>query len=146
MAFLRYQTRMMYQLLFWAGLSLLVGLAMLFPAQEWMRAFGGMTVAWAVVNALIALFALMGIRRKMAQNADPATVAKWIHQLLRLLWINAGLDVLYIFVGGGLVYWNSAQPTLNGFGWAVVIQGAFLFIFDSWHAARLPKRMRLKQE
>ncbi|MCX7992140.1 MAG: hypothetical protein N2651_00585, partial [Fimbriimonadales bacterium] len=128
MAFLRYQSRIMYQLLLWAGLSLLVGLAMLFAAQEWMRAFGGMTVAWAVVNALIALFALMGIRRKMAQNADPATVAKWTHQLLRLLWINAGLDVIYILVGVGLVYWYPTQPTLNGFGWAVVIQGAFLLV------------------
>ncbi len=133
----------MYQLLFWAGLSFGVALPMLFSAREWVRSFGGMTAAWAIVNALIALFALRGVRRKKAQNADEATTRKWMRQLVRLLWINAGLDVLYLIVGAGLILWNPTNRMLNAFGWAIVIQGAFLLVFDAWHAVRLPRRVNL---
>ncbi|MFN7017747.1 MAG: DUF6992 family protein [Fimbriimonadales bacterium] len=143
MPFLSYQSQMMKQLLFWAGLCLGIALPMLFSSREWVRAFGGMTAGWSVVNALIALLALLGIRRKRAQNADEATTRQWMHQLVRLLWINVGLDVLYIIVGIGLTAWSRESRMLNAFGWAVIIQGAFLLVFDCWHAARLPKRVRL---
>jgi len=136
----------MYQLLFWAGLSFGVALPMLFSSREWVRSFGGMTAGWAVVNALIALFALRGVRRKMAQNADEATTGAWMRQLVRLLWINAGLDVLYIIVGVGLTLWDPANRMLNAFGWAIVIQGAFLLVFDGWHAMRLPHQVKWQQE
>lgn len=97
-----------------------------------------MTVAWAVINALIAALALRGIRHKARQSADSETVRGWQRQLVRLLWINATLDVVYILVGVGLILWDPANRMLNGFGWAVVVQGAFLLLFDGWHGLRLP--------
>ncbi|MDW8106556.1 MAG: hypothetical protein RMK45_03645 [Armatimonadota bacterium] len=139
MALLQYQTRMMYQLLFWAGLSLGVGLSMMLSAREWVRSFGGMTAAWATVNILIALLALRGVHRKAKQPADAATVRQWARQLVRLLWINVGLDCLYILVGAGLIMWEPTNRMLNGFGWAVVIQGAFLLVFDAWHGVKVGK-------
>lgn len=137
MSFLSYQRRMMYQLLFWAGLSLGVGLPMTLSTREWVRAFGGMTAAWAAVNALIALLALRGVRKKAQQNADAATIEGWVRQLLRLLWINVALDALYIAVGVGLIVAVPENRMLNGFGWAIVVQGAFLLLFDAWHGMRL---------
>ncbi|MCS6923399.1 MAG: hypothetical protein NZM10_03380 [Fimbriimonadales bacterium] len=141
MRLLQYQRRMMFQLLFWAGLSLGVGLPMLFSTREWVRSFGGMTAAWAVINALIAVLALRGIRHKARQSADSETVRSWQRQLVRLLWINAALDGVYILVGVGLILWDPTNRMLNGFGWAVVIQGAFLLLFDGWHGLRLPRRV-----
>ncbi len=146
MAFLRYQMRMMAQLLFWAGVSLGVGVPMLFSSGEWVRAFGGMTVAWALVNALIAIASLFSVRRKARQNARVETIAGWMRHLLRLLWINAGLDVVYVLVGVGLIRWEPTNPMVNGFGWAVILQGAFLLLFDTWHAVRLPRTVHLPQE
>jgi integral membrane sensor domain MASE1 len=137
---------MMSQLLFWAGLSLGVGVPMLFSSREWVRSFGGMTAAWAIVNAIIAILSLLSVRRKARQNADAETIRGWMHHLVRLLWLNAGLDVVYVLVGVGLIVWNPTNRMLNGFGWAVIIQGAFLLLFDTWHAVRLPRRVRLQQE
>lgn len=136
----------MAQLLCWAGLSLGVGVPMLFSSREWVRAFGGMTVAWALVNALIAIVSMLSVRRKARQNANAETIAGWMRQLLRLLWINAGLDVVYVLVGVGLIRWEPTNPMVNGFGWAVILQGAFLLLFDTWHAVRLPRTVHLPQE
>jgi polyferredoxin len=141
---LQYQARMMRQLLFWAALSFGAGLPMMLSTREWVRAFGGMTVAWAVINALIALFALRGVRRKAQQNADAPTQQGWMRQLVRLLWVNAALDGVYIAVGVGLTLWDPANRMLHGFGWAVIVQGAFLLVFDAWHGWRLPRVARLQ--
>lgn len=141
MALLTYQRKMMYQLLFWAGLSTGVGLAMLTSTRLWVRSFGGMTLAWAVVNAGIAFFALRGIRKKSQQSPDEATVQKWARQLLTLLWVNALLDGVYILVGLGLALWDPANRMLVGFGWAIIVQGGFLLLFDGWHAIQIRRRV-----
>lgn len=143
MAFLTYQRRMMYQLLFWAGLSLGVAAPMMLSTREWVRSFGGMTAAWAIINALIAIFALRGVHKKAQQNADAETTRGWMRQLVRLLWINAALDVVYMLVGVGLILWEPANRMLNAFGWAVVIQGAFLLVFDAYHGWKLPRRVAI---
>lgn len=133
---------MMRQLLFWAALSAGAGLPMMLSTREWVRSFGGMTLAWAAINALIALFALRGVRHKVQQNADVPTREGWMRQLIRLLWINAALDGVYILVGAGLVLWNPDNQMLYGFGWAVIVQGGFLLLFDAWHGVRLPRVAR----
>lgn len=137
---------MMAQLLFWAGLSLGVGIPMLLSSREWVRAFGGMTVAWAIVNAIIAVVSLLSVQRKARQHASSETIAGWMRRLVRLLWFNAGLDVVYVLVGVGLLWWDPANRMLNGFGWAVILQSVFLLLFDTWHAVRLPRKVRLQQE
>ena len=42
--------------------------------------------------------------------------------------MDIGLDVGYIVAG--IVLATRSQPLLKGFGWAVVVQGLFLLIFD----------------
>lgn len=132
-----YQARMMAQLRLWALGNILGGGVLMASPSEWWRAFGGMCAAWGLVNLLIALFALRSVQRKREQNPDARQAAQECHKLRRFLWLNAGLDVIYILVGAGLAVWG-ATPMLDGFGWAIVIQGAFLLAFDGWHALRLP--------
>jgi hypothetical protein len=143
MPFLTYQRRMMSQLLLWAGLSLGAAAPMMLAPHEWVRSFGGMTAAWAIINALIAIFALRSVRKKAQQNADAHTTRRWMRQLVRLLWINAALDILYVCAGIGLIAWAPANRMLNAFGWAVVIQGAFLLGFDAYHGWKLPRRVAI---
>ncbi|MBA4062426.1 MAG: hypothetical protein C0501_01725 [Isosphaera sp.] len=48
--------------------------------------------------------------------------------LVVLLRINSGLDVLY--VAAGVVLLARGTPRMTGFGWAVVVQGVFLLVLD----------------
>ncbi|MBN2006671.1 MAG: hypothetical protein JXA21_25180 [Anaerolineae bacterium] len=62
--------------------------------------------------------------------------------MARLLWINTGLDVIYVTVGLILAYGGPSKetnpaPRRRGSGWGVVLQGAALFLFDLMHALRL---------
>ncbi|MBN1486484.1 MAG: hypothetical protein JW981_02505 [Anaerolineae bacterium] len=56
----------------------------------------------------------------------------------RILSVNTGLDVLY--VGGGLLVAKSKgrdDDVWRGAGSGIVVQGAFLFFFDLFHAWQL---------
>jgi carboxylesterase len=55
------------------------------------------------------------------------------------LWINTGLDVLYI--AGGITLASilgPGNPGWLGHGWGIMVQGAFLFFFDLIHAQAVP--------
>jgi hypothetical protein len=55
--------------------------------------------------------------------------------LRQLLWINAGLDTLYVAVGWAL--WARLNPMYKGFGLAIMLQGFFLLAFDVFHALQI---------
>lgn len=52
--------------------------------------------------------------------------------LLRLLKVNAFLDVGYVAVGLAMTLWGRT-PLLQGFGWGIILQGGFLLLFDTSH-------------
>ena len=109
----------------WGALSLLGGTSFaIWQTNETLKSFGIMTAGWGAVNLAIAGFALFG----------PASTSSESSQSTVYL-INAALDVLYM--GAGAWMWvggkNSAdrQALWQGFGIALVSQGAFLLIFDA---------------
>jgi len=61
-----------------------------------------------------------------AQEAERVT-------LRRVLLVNEAADVGYVALGVGLA--RDARPRLAGAGVAIVMQGAFLLVHDSIHAA-----------
>ncbi len=79
-----------------------------------------MTGVWGLVNAAIAYAGWLG------PEPEPSGLG-------RLLWINAGLDLVYVLVG--LVLWKRESPILRGFG--LVLQGLFLLAFDLYHALQI---------
>ncbi|RSK37289.1 DUF6992 family protein [Hymenobacter metallilatus] len=93
-----------------------------------------MNVSWNVVNALLAVW---GILRANPQHVAGLSLAESNAAQLHfehLLLLNAGLDLLYMGVG----YWlrtrapKAARPErLEGFGRSVLLQGAFLALFDT---------------
>jgi hypothetical protein len=56
--------------------------------------------------------------------------------LRNTLFINAGLDVLYVL--GGAYMLSRPEETWRGGGLAIIIQGAFLLAFDLLHAYLVP--------
>jgi hypothetical protein len=119
-----------------AGLGLVI-----LDGSPW-TAFGIQALAWGAVDALIALVGLWATQRRRAQLADPAAprrLAQEERTLRRLLWINTGLDVLYVAAGLAIsLTLGSTDRRWQGHGWGIMVQGAFLFIFDLVHAQRVP--------
>jgi hypothetical protein len=98
--------------LVWLGLAVL-GLSR--ASSEWWRSFWLMSGLWGLVDGAIAWFVL--VRPPIGPVA-----------LQPILGINAGLDVVYLIAGAALALGRG--PRLRGFGWAVLVQGAFLLAFD----------------
>jgi hypothetical protein len=87
------------------------------------KGFWGMNAAWGLINTSIAFAGLLG------SEPDPAS-------LRTILLVNAGLDVLYVV--GGVYLLTRPEDTWCGAGVAVIVQGAFLLIFDLLHAFLIP--------
>lgn len=103
-------------LLAWALVWLAAALVGLYarPREAW-RHFWFMSGLWAAIDAAIVWYGLVAAP---PSNAD----------LVVLLRINSGLDVLY--VAAGVVLLARGTPRMTGFGWAVVVQGVFLLVLD----------------
>ncbi len=137
----QYQTLISTQLFGWSALSVFGGLGMLLLLDDpFWRGIGLQGVVWGVIDAGIAFFGQLGMRRKLARTVEPDAFRVQLEEarrLRRLLYINAGLDVLYIAAGVGLVMTLGVDDAfVRGNGVGVVIQGAFLLLFDLAHGWR----------
>jgi hypothetical protein len=97
--------------------------------------FHFMNVAWALINAGIAAWGIVMLRRLPPPGWSLAAEAGAHRHDETLFLVNTGLDVLYVLVGLWLRR-RAAEPDasnpirLAGFGRSVLLQGAFLFVFD----------------
>ncbi len=133
----KFESDLTNRLLVWSILSLLSGLYIWFATNEFGRGFGIQLVAWGAVDAVIAIVgARTAARRKSAAN--PKKEALFIR---KVLWINFGLDMLYI-LGGFWIIQTYSESFWQGTGWGIVLQGAFLFLFDLIHALRVPTEVK----
>jgi hypothetical protein len=118
----------------WALANITIG------AYGWSRYNGSqqyfhqMNLFWNTVNLAIAGFALYGnlTADYAGWGAEEVLEKQWKTQ--RLFLINAGLDVAYMGTGIGLKRIAGKYPKnesrLTGYGNSVLLQGAFLFVFD----------------
>ena len=117
----------------WAVGNILTGAYGHFTATGKARYFHQMNAMWNVVNLGIATFGYVN-----ALNADPAAMglAQVIGEytsLQNILLLNAGLDVAYMATGFYLRERSktaSRSEMLKGYGNGLILQGAFLFVFD----------------
>ena len=107
-----------------------------FAPAERPRGVGEQYVGWGVINALIALIGRQGASRQ--RSAAPSDAAAQKRTLSRLLWVNTGLDVLYVLGGWRAMRGRgSADARWRGRGLGIVLQGGFLFFFDLLNALAL---------
>jgi hypothetical protein len=138
-----FSTRLTRRLLSWSVLSVALSSLTFFSSNLFLRGLAIQFFAWGVIDAGIAIFGARASAKKQAQiqGAERLTIeqkeARWLE---RILWINTGLDILYILGGLWLMQTKGAESLLwRGHGLGVVIQGGFLFIFDFYHALYLRK-------
>ena len=133
------QARISRHLLAWSALSIAVGAVLLFAVPFW-RGVGVQGLVWGVIDAAIAGFGLVQLRRKRGQpDADSAEISiREARSLRRTLLINAGLDVLYV-VGGVVLLTDLAAEFARGNGVGIIIQGSFLLVFDTFYALQVQR-------
>ena len=126
-----------YHLLIWSALSIVGGALLLFASPFW-RGVGLQGLVWGAIDAAIAGFGLLSLRRKRNRPdaEDPQTLLIETRNLHRLLLINAGLDVLYTVVGI-FILTRFVSEFARGNGVGVVVQGTFLLLFDLFYAYRV---------
>ncbi|MDZ7702966.1 MAG: hypothetical protein U5L04_00600 [Trueperaceae bacterium] len=121
------------QLAVWSALSLIAGV-LLWSVGDFWRGFALQALVWGGIDMAIAVFGQRSLRRKRRQ--DPVATARHAGEpkvLRRLLWINAGLDVLYVTAGVLVLVFLGDDAFARGNGWGVIVQGGFLLGFDAWH-------------
>lgn len=130
----------------WAGVSILSGVGLSVQSENTtLRYLGFQNIGWGAVNAALAGFALFGLGAQIATLDTLSPGAEALlkelseeHTFSKILLVNAGLDVGYMLVGGALMWAArnglSRSDEFFGSGLGVLIQGAFLLIFDIWQA------------
>jgi hypothetical protein len=118
----------------WATANIAVGAVGMTRAQGSDKAFHQMNLGWGLVNAGLAASGLW-----TASHTDPASFDLYQstlehHRLQKIFLFNAGLDAGYMMGGLWMVEKSKTalkhQDRLRGFGKSILLQGAFLFVFD----------------
>lgn len=129
------------RLLVWGAFSVAIGLSMFLLENPFWAGFASQAIIWGGIDALLAIFGIRVSRKKQAAllptTIDAIETAE-ARNLLRLLLINAILDVLYV-TGGVWLIATQSGALVQGIGWGIVVQGSFLFVFDLIHAILCPK-------
>ncbi len=124
----------------WAQLSIALGLVgMLIPRPFW-RGVAIQFVGWGLINLTLSVFGNRGTRRRIARLSEEEkhTLApEETRKVRRILWVNTGLDVLYMLGGALFARANFSDPFRVGTGLGIILQGMFLFFFDWIHARKL---------
>lgn len=121
----------------WAALSILGGLGAAIRHDPWWRAFGLQHVGWGAADLGIAavLNTLQSRRmRRLPNPYEPAGLERERRWLRFVLAVNVAADAAYVVGRGALWRGRHDDPRASGAGAAIVVQGAFLFLHDAWHA------------
>lgn len=117
----------------WALTNIGVGTAgyLLSEDDEW-RCFHQMNAGWNIVNLAIATFGYLGEAGKEPSGFNWLETIQEGEFMQKALLLNAGLDVGYMALGGLL--WQKGHsedsPRFVGYGQSLIVQGAFLMVFD----------------
>ncbi|MFK7950125.1 MAG: hypothetical protein AB8G11_21215 [Saprospiraceae bacterium] len=118
----------------WAAGNLAIGSIMMTQTKDEAKYFHQMNAAWGGINLAIAGFGYFN-----ALSADPSSFSlletiNEQHSIQKILMLNIGLDAAYMLGGAYMIErskTNTENPLrLSGFGKSIVMQGAFLFVFD----------------
>lgn len=137
----KFQRTVTRRLFIWNAANIFVGI-IIAPLGKLAQGIGSQALGWGAINMAIAVFGRAGSTRRanLPDANTPAVLEKESRNLRNILWINAGLDVLYM-VGGSALSRSGARnqdERRRGMGIGIIIQGALLFVFDVVHALIVP--------
>lgn len=129
----QFQQALTRRLAFWAAGSILLGLGMLLFRDPFWNGMAFQFIAWGGMTGA------RKRRAKLIEEQAAAGIPQETRNLRRILWVNTGLDALYVLGGMLLALFQRSEALWLGAGLGIVIQGGFLFFFDWLHARQLPK-------
>lgn len=130
-AHLNYEKQAMTTLMTWAAASVLTGTMLTVTGgDDYTRAVGVQNIAWGAIDGVIAGFGYRGIRKQFQLDKPVSHWQAEERKLRKIFLINAGLDVLYVAAGVALMGFGKTD-FVRGSGAGVMLQGSFLFVFDS---------------
>jgi len=123
----------MYILGSWAVGNMLIGGIGMSQTSGDTRYFHQMNLMWNTVNIGIAAYGLISGAPGFINSAD--LVISNHRKMENLYLINSGLDLVYIAAGGYMLHRSKSSvkraDMLEGYGKSVILQGGFLFVFDT---------------
>ncbi len=119
-------------LAWWCFLHLLIGLPMLFLSSELWQYFALMNISWAMINLWIVFTLYNHIYHRRFRMGNVYRRFQIQQHVEKMLALNIGLDITYCIIGLYLTTWTGSGPKglWLGFGYAVLLQGAYLLIHD----------------
>ena len=118
----------------WAVGNMATGAAFLGKSSGENRAFHQMQIGWSAVNLGIATLGYLGSLKVDPSGWDTYQSVQEHYKMQKILLFNAGLDVGYMLGGAYLLERGKREvknaERLRGFGRSILLQGAFLFVFD----------------
>ena len=138
-----FQRELSQRLITWNLANVAAGVFFSLSSSKFIRGIGSQFVGWALVNFAIAHFGQTAAanRERTLPDADtPQRQHIEANNLRNLLWINAALDILYMFGGRALIRRRKSGRWMRGAGVGIILQGIFLFIFDVMHAQNVPNQ------
>ncbi len=134
--FYAHQQKLSAVLLAWGVGSMILGGLWWRQAHKLQRGIGSQFFVWGAIDTALALNGLRSAAKEgqayQSGHMSEAEVDQKAQFLRRLLWFNFGLDNLYIIWGGR--WMGSDKPHRRGAGIGILIQGAFLWVFDYIYA------------
>lgn len=131
--FFAWQHAVLGWLLAWGVGSIVTGAGLATSRRQDLRQIGLQAIVWGAIDAALALNGRRGARnsRQLNPSSEQRSSCQEAARFQRIVAINAGLDVLYI--AGGLRLAQTARRNTGryGIGLGIVVQGAFLLIYDS---------------
>ncbi len=116
----------------WAGVNIIQGAISATNATGSAPHFFRMNAYWNVVNLGIASLGLFQLRKELNKQYSLTQNHLAQQKLEKILLLNTGLDLAYITTG--LLLKENGNRTSNlrntGFGNSLLLQGAFLLVFD----------------
>ncbi|MBX2871424.1 MAG: hypothetical protein KTR30_04975 [Saprospiraceae bacterium] len=120
-------------LAWWCFFHLVIGVPLLIWCTEWIWYFALMNISWALINLWIVFKLYDHIYHRRFRNGNVYRRFQIQQHVEKMLFLNVGLDLSYILAGFYMTTWANAAPggLWLGFGYAVVLQGAYLLIHDT---------------
>lgn len=120
-------------LAWWCFLHLLIGLPMVFASSEIWQYFALMNISWALINLWVVFKLYDHIYHRRFRKSNVYRRFQIQQHVEKMLALNIGLDISYCAIGLYLSTWAESGPEglWLGFGYAVLLQGAYLLIHDT---------------
>jgi hypothetical protein len=98
------------------------------------KGFHQMNIGWNAVNLTIASLGYLAAMKSNPADLDLFGTVDEHYKLQRVFLFNAGLDVGYMAAGAYVMERSKSSiknpEQMKGFGQAIIVNGAFLFVFD----------------